>query len=255
MKHLLLLLSLAAGCTAAAQKRPATGGLSALQDSIWQWAADNKATDPVANAIYASAVNEPDGVIDVHMIRADTAMKARFRRRVHDSPLIRLHGFDPDTTPYPPAPEGAAPPDGLPMEAKYAFYPACTEHIRLTIRHKGDSTVYFGSDYTVCRFQHGRWETLPVVNAWNSLLTGIGPNNLSRTEVPHPAPAAEYTYGFTARLAPRVYPARYARYRICKQVYKTCPYRPYLLTAEFTVTPFVPFTRFAEPAEGQDIQF
>ena len=70
MKHLLLLLSLAAGCTAAAQKRPATGGLSALQDSIWQWAADNKATDPVANAIYASAVNEPDGVIDVHMIRA-----------------------------------------------------------------------------------------------------------------------------------------------------------------------------------------
>ena len=251
MKHLLLLLSLAAGCTAAAQKRPATGGLSALQDSIWQWAADNKATDPVANAIYASAVNEPDGVIDVHMIRADTAMKARFRRRVHDSPLIRLHGFDPDPTPYPPAPEGAAPPDGLTMEAKYAFYPAGTEHIRLTIRHKGDSTVYFGSDYTVCRFQHGRWETLPVVNAWNSLLTGIGPNNLSRTEVPHPAPAAEYTYGFTAR----VYPARYARYRICKQVYKTCPYRPYLLTAEFTVTPFVPFTRFAEPAEGQDIQF
>ena len=44
-------------------------------------------------------------------------------------------------------------------------------------------------------------KTLPVVNAWNSLLTGIGPNNLSRTEVPHPAPAAEYTYGFTARLA------------------------------------------------------
>ena len=189
------------------------------------------------------------------MIRADTAMKARFRRRVHDSPLIRLHGFDPDTTPYPPAPEGAAPPDGLTMDAEYAFYPAGTEHIRLMIRHKGDSTVYFGSDYTVCRFQHGRWETLPVVNAWNSLLTGIGPNNLSRTEVPHPAPAAEYTYGFTARLAPRVYPARYARYRICKQVYKTCPYRPYLLTAEFTVTPFVPFTRFAEPAEGQDIQF
>ena len=123
MKHLLLLLSLAAGCTAAAQKRPATGGLSALQDSIWQWAADNKATDPVANAIYASAVNEPDGVIDVHMIRADTAMKARFRRRVHDSPLIRLHGFDPDTTPYPPAPEGAAPPDGLTMEAEYDFIP------------------------------------------------------------------------------------------------------------------------------------
>ena len=35
------------------------------------------------------------------------------------------------------------------MDAEYAFYPAGTEHIRLTIRHKGDSTVYFGSDYTV----------------------------------------------------------------------------------------------------------
>lgn len=179
MKRLLLFLLLAAGCMAAAQKRPATDGLSALQDSIWQWAADNKAADPVANAIYASAVNEPDGVVDVHMIRADTAMKARFRRCVHNSPLIRFHGFDPDTTPYPPAPEGAAPPDGLTMEAEYAFYPAGTEHIRLTIRHKGDSTVYFGSDYTVCRFQHGRWETLPVVNAWKSLLVGIGPNNPS----------------------------------------------------------------------------
>ena len=80
----------------------------------------------------------------------------------------------------------------------------------------------------------------------------------AKQPVPHRSTAsgtAEYTYGFTARLAPRVYPARYARYRICKQVYKTCPYRPYLLTAEFTVTPFVPFTRFAEPAEGQDIQF
>ena len=33
------------------------------------------------------------------------------------------------------------------------------------------------------------------------------------------------------------------------------PHRNYLLTADFTVTPFVPFTRFAEPAEGQDIQF
>ena len=252
MKRLLLFLLLAASCTAAAQKRPTTDGLSALQDSIWQWAADNKAADPVANAIYASAVNEPDGVIDVHMIRADTAMKARFRRCVHDSPLIRLHGFDPDTTPYPPAPEGTPPPEGLTMEAEYAFYPAGTEHIRLTLRYKGDSTVYFGSGYTVCRFRHGRWETLPVVNAWNSLLTGLGPDSSpSRTD----APDTEYTHRFTARLAPRVYPARYTRYRICKQVYKTCPYRPYLLTAEFTVTPFVPFTRFAEPAEGQDIQF
>lgn len=106
MKRLLLFLLLAAGCTAAAQKRPATDGLSALQDSIWQWAADNKAADPVANAIYASAVNEPDGVIDVHMIRADTAMKARFRRCVHDSPLIRLHGSTPTRHPIRPHPKG-----------------------------------------------------------------------------------------------------------------------------------------------------
>ena len=35
------------------------------------------------------------------LLRADSAMKARFRRYVHDSPLIRLEGFDPDTTPYP----------------------------------------------------------------------------------------------------------------------------------------------------------
>ena len=284
MRLLLLSLLLVAGCTATAQRRPTARELGELQDSVWRrldilrttdrgFAActpEREAFDGIANAartsapkeiasvadaVRSSGTDETEGIVRVRLLRADSAMKARFRRYVHDSPLIRLHGFDPDTTPYPPAPEGAAPPDGLTMEAKYAFYPACTEHIRLTIRHKGDSTVYFGSDYTVCRFQHGRWETLPVVNAWNSLLTGIGPNNLSRTEVPHPAPAAEYTYGFTARLAPRVYPARYARYRICKQVYKTCPYRPYLLTAEFTVTPFVPFTRFAEPAEGQDIQF
>ena len=38
------------------------------------------------------------------------------------------------------------------------------------IRYRGDSTVYFGTDYTVCRFQNGRWETLPGADAWNSLL-------------------------------------------------------------------------------------
>ena len=58
MKRLLLFLLLAAGCTAAAQKRPATDGLSALQDSIWQWAADNKAADPVANAIYEMCIRD-----------------------------------------------------------------------------------------------------------------------------------------------------------------------------------------------------
>ena len=187
------------------------------------------------------------------MIRADTAMKARFRRYVHDSPLIRLEGFDPDTTPYPPAPEGTPPPDGLSMDAEYAFYPAETDCVRLTIRYRGDSTVYFGTDYTVCRFQNGRWETLPGADAWNSLLIGIG-----RPQFPAPGDARqtkEYAYGFTARLAPRVYPSVYARYRICKNVYMENPRRDYLLTADFTVTPFVPFTRFAEPAEGQDIQF
>lgn len=251
MKRLLLFLLLTGCCAASAQQRPGMDELSALQDSIWQWAADNKAADAVADAVYASAVNEQDGVIDVHMIRADTAMKTRFRRCVHDSPRIRLHGFDPDAAPYPPAPEGTPPPEGLTMEAEYAFYPTGTEHIRLTIRHRGDSAVYFGTDYTVCRFRHGRWETLPVVNAWNSLLTGLGPNNLSRTD----APDTEYTHGFTAWLAPRAYPARYARYRICKRVYKAYPYRPYLLTAEFTVTPFVPFTRFAEPSQDRETRF
>lgn len=58
----------------------------------------------------------------------------------------------------------------------------------------------------------------------------------------------EYAYGFTARLAPRVYPSVYARYRICKNVYMENPRRDYLLTADFTVTPFVPFTRFPEQA-------
>lgn len=256
MKRILLFLLLTAGCAASAQRRPGMDELFALQDSIWQWTTDNKAVDPVADAIYASAVNEPDGLIDVHMIRADTAMKARFHRYVHDSPLIRLHGFDPDTTPYPPAPEGAAPPDGLTMDAEYAFYPADTERIRLTIRYRGDSMVYFGTDYTVCRFRHGRWETLPAAGAWNSLLVGIGrPDTPAMGGNPPAEPTDGYTYVFAARPALSVYPARYARYRICKRVYKAYPYRPYLLTAEFTVTPFVPFTRFAEPEQRQEIPF
>ena len=136
------------------------------------------------------------------------------------------------------------PPDGLSMDAEYAFYPAETDCVRLTIRYRGDSTVYFGTDYTVCRFQNGRWETLPGADAWNSLLIGIG-----RPQFPVPGDARqtkEYAYGFTARLAPRVYPSVYARYRICKNVYMENPHRNYLLTADFTVTPFVPFTRFPE---------
>ncbi|MFQ7502509.1 MAG: hypothetical protein ACLRMJ_03995 [Alistipes finegoldii] len=195
MRLLLLSLLLVAGCTATAQRRPTARELGELQDSVWRrldillttdrgFAACTPERETFDGSATPPAHPQPGNskhrrrrpvvrdrrnrrIVRVHLLRADTAMKARFRRRVHDSPLIRLHGFDPDTTPYPPAPEGAAPPDGLTMEAKYAFYPACTEHIRLTIRHKGDSTVYFGSDYTVCRFQHGRWETLPGADAWD----------------------------------------------------------------------------------------
>lgn len=259
MRLLLLWLLLAGSCTATAQHRPTARALSELQDSVWRRLDAMRTTDPVSAAVYVSAIDESEGIADavrasgtdetagivrVHLIRADSAMKARFRRYVHDSPLIRLEGFDPDTTPCPPAPEGTPPPDGLDMSAEYAFYPANTDCVRLTIRYSGDSTVYFGTDYTVCRFQNGRWETLPAVSAWHSLLIGIG-----RPEFPVPggAPQADpYTYGFPARLAPRVYPSVYARYRICKNVYMENPRRDYLLSADFTLTPFVPFTRFSE---------
>lgn len=254
MKRLLFFLLLAVGCTAAAQRRPGMDELSALQDSVWRWAAANKAADPVAEAVYASWVDEREGVVVVHMIRADTAMRARFRRLVHDSPLIRLHGFDPDTTPYPPAPEGTPPPEGLGMEAQYALYPTGTDRVRLTIRYQGDETVYFGTDYTVCRMQHGRWEALPLANVWNSLLIAIGrPESPAAGDTPPRMPTGGYNYDFTAHLAPRVYPARHARYRICKRVYLENPRRDYLLTAEFTVTPFVPFTRFHDPDGTQPL--
>lgn len=273
MRLLLLSLLLVAGCTATAQRRPTARELGELQDSVWRrldilrttdrgFAActpEREAFDGIANAartsapkeiasvadaVRSSGTDETEGIVRVRLLRADSAMKARFRRYVHDSPLIRLEGFDPDTTPYPPAPEGTPPPDGLSMDAEYAFYPAETDCVRLTIRYRGDSTFYFGTDYTVCRFQNGRWETLPGADAWNSLLIGIG-----RPQFPVPGDARqtkEYAYGFTARLAPRVYPSVYARYRICKNVYMENPHRNYLLTADFTVTPFVPFTRFPE---------
>lgn len=272
--RLLLPLLLLAGCyTAAAQRRPTARGLGELQDSVWRRLDAMRTTGPgfaactpereafdgnanaartsatgetasVADAVRSSGTDETEGVVCVRLIWADSAMKARFRRYVHDSPLIRLEGFDPDTTPYPPAPEGTPPPDGLSMDAEYALYPAKTDRVRLTIRYRGDSAVYFGTDYTVCRFQNGRWETLPGADAWNSLLIGIG-----RPQFPVPGDARqtkEYAYGFTARLAPRVYPSVYARYRICKNVYMENPRRDYLLTADFTLTPFVPFTRFSE---------
>ncbi|WP_333588588.1 immunoglobulin-like domain-containing protein [Alistipes finegoldii] len=203
MRLLLLSLLLAAGCTATAQRRPTARELGELQDSVWRRldilrttnrgfaactperetfdgstnaarASATKEIASVADAVRASGTDETEGIVRVRLLRADSAMKARFRRYVHDSPLIRLEGFDPDTTPYPPAPEGTPPPDGLSMDAEYAFYPAETDCVRLTIRYRGDSTVYFGTDYTVCRFQNGRWETLPGADAWNSLLIGIG---------------------------------------------------------------------------------
>lgn len=249
MRPFLLLLLIAAGCTASAQRRPSAHELGALQDSIWRSLDALRETEPAAEAVYASSVDEAGGCVVVSLMRADPAMKARFRRFVHDSPLLRLEGFDPDTTPYPPAPEGAAPPEGLCMTAQYASYPTGTDCIRLTIRYRGDSTVYFGTDYTVCRFQNGLWETLPVVNVRNSPLLGIGGPEFPAPGEPRTLRTDEYTYDFTARLAPRVYPSGYARYRVCKKVYLENPRRDYLLTADFTLTPFVPFTRFPSPQE------
>ncbi len=249
MRLLLLSLLLAAGCTATAQRRPTARELGELQDSVWRRLDILRTTDrgfaactperetfdgsanaarasatkeiaSVADAVRSSGTDETEGIVRVRLLRADSTMKARFRRYVHDSPLIRLEGFDPDTTPYPPAPEGTPPPDGLSMDAEYAFYPAETDCVRLTIRYRGDSTVYFGTDYTVCRFQNGRWETLPSADAWNSL-EAIG-SSAARISRPRRRPADETTptvYTKWPRRAPRIYPSVYARYRICKNVY------------------------------------
>ena len=252
MKRLLLFLLVSGACTASAQRQLPNRELQALQDSVRHWSEANRQTDPLAEAVYASGTDDSAGYVDIYLMRADSAIRNRFRRCVHDSPRIRLHGFDPDTTPYPPAPEGAEPPEGLTMEAEYALYPTGTDHVRLTIRYRGGQAVYFGTDYTVCRFRQDRWETLPIVNIWNSLLISIGRSGFPPPDgTPHRIPPDGYTYDFTARLAPRVFPAAYARYRICKRVYLENPRRDYLLTADFDVTPFVPFTRFGEDADGQ----
>ena len=160
-------------------------------------------------------------------------MKARFRRCVHDSRRIRLAGFDPGTVPYPPAPEGGTAPAALfSMHAEYALYPCDADTVRLTIRNAGRQRLCFGTDYAVCRLHGDRWERLPDGGMWHSLLICLEPEN----------GAAEHR--FTARLHPRLFPAAFGRYRICKPVYTEHPRRDYLLTAEFTVMPFVPFTRF-----------
>ena len=152
----------------------ADGELRALQDSVVRWLAAHP-DDLLAEAFTTAWSDEADGCVEVHLLRADSAMKARFRRCVHDSRRIRLAGFDPGTVPYPPAPDGGM---------------------------------------------------------WHSLLICLEPEN----------GAAEHR--FTARLHPRLFPAAFGRYRICKPVYTEHPRRDYLLTAEFTVMPFVPFTRF-----------
>ena len=180
----------------------ADGELRALQDSVVQWLAAHP-DDLLAEAFTTAWSDEADGRVEVHLLRADSAMKARFRRCVHDSRRIRLAGFDP----------GA-------------------DTVRLTIRNAGRQRLCFGTDYAVCRLHGDRWERLPDGGMWHSLLICLEPEN----------GAAEHR--FTARLHPRLFPAAFGRYRICKPVYTEHPRRDYLLTAEFTVMPFVPFTRF-----------
>lgn len=239
MKSRILLLT--ALCCLVGTTAAQTAALRAVQDSVWRWRRAH-ADDPLAQNILWSC--QLDRVVEVQLLRADSVARSDFRLRVHDSPSIRLCGFDPDTASYPPAPEGEAPPGELSLETQYAFYPTGTDTLRLTLRSRSCEPVFFGEDYTVCRFQHGRWEALPIPS-WKSVLYGLGPDPFSPSAGPRlPAPAGGYTHTFTAWLAAAVFPTEYGRYRICKQVFREHPRRDYLLTTEFTVTPFVPFTRF-----------
>lgn len=249
MKRLSLLL---AGCfiaveTFGAAPHPTPRDLRTLSDSLFRWCAAHSA-DSLADNLSGWWTDERAGCVQVTLLRADSAARSDFRRRVSDSPLMRIEGFDPSKTPYAPAPEGAAPPEELTMYSQRAFYPTGTEHVRLTIRYTGDEAVCFGTDYILCRFQHGRWEVLPVCNAWNSLLIGLGRHNPPMSGPKRSALAEGYTHDFTVWLAPRVFPARYGRYRVCKWVYTKNPRRDYLLCADFTVTPQVPYGPFTQPA-------
>lgn len=249
MKRLSLLL---AGCfiaveTFGAAPRPTPCDLRTLSDSLFHWRAAHPA-DSLADNLSGWWTDERAGCVRITLLRADSAARSDFRRRVSDSPLMRIEGFDPSKTPYAPAPEGAAPPDELTMYSQRAFYPTGTEHVRLTIRYTGDEAVYFGTDYILCRFQQGCWEVQPVCNAWNSLLIGLGMHNPTTPGPKRSAPAEGYTHDFTVWLAPRVFPARYGRYRVCKWVYTKNPRRDYLLCADFTVTPQVPYGPFTQPA-------
>ena len=108
----------------------ADGELRALQDSVVRWLAAHP-DDLLAEAFTTAWSDEADGCVEVHLLRADSAMKARFRRCVHDSRRIRLAGFDPGTVPYPPAPEGGTAPAALfSMHAEYALYPCDADTVR-----------------------------------------------------------------------------------------------------------------------------
>lgn len=156
MKRLSLILML----LAAALPCRADGELRALQDSIGRWLATHP-DDLLAEAFSTAWSDDANGRVEVHLLRADSAMKARFRRCVHDSRRIRLCGFDPAASPYPPAPEGATAPAALfSMRAEYALYP-CAAAVRLTIRNAGRQRLCFGTDYAVRRLRDGRWERLP----------------------------------------------------------------------------------------------
>lgn len=169
--------------------------------------------------------------VEVHLMRADSAFRADFRRRVHDSPLLRLEGFDPDRDPWPDAPAGtAAPASVATLRTEYARYPDGTACVRATVRNAGAQTLRFGEDCTLCLERDGRWKRLPTANEWKSLL-----HELQRGR----------THSFSVPLHPALYPVRYGRYRICKEV--EADGRRYLLSAEFTVTPFAPRTRFDSP--------
>ena len=226
VKSLVLLFFLCLAHTSTA-RHPGTPELRELQDSIWRWKAEHPG-DPLADNIRASA--QMTDRVEVTLILADSGFRSDFHARVHDSPRIQLTGFDPGTMPWPAAPEVTADSAACAsMRADKHFYPSGTEYVDLMIRNDGDRELFFGEDYTVCRFKHGRWEILPTQKDWHAVLHGLHTGE---------------EYRFRAWLAPQIYPARYDRYRVCKAVYTDDSHCDLLLGAEFTLTPFVPFTRF-----------
>lgn len=157
MKRLPFVLTLSA-VLAAVSPCGADGELRALQDSVGRWLAAHP-DDLLAEAFTTAWSDEANGRVEVYLLRADSAMKARFRRCMHD----------------------------------------------------------------------GRWNGCPTAAC-----------DLSRTGEENGA--AEHR--FTARLHPRLFPVAFGRYRICKPVCTEHLRRDHLLTDEFAVMPFVPFTRF-----------